>query len=176
MHLTRLVLLLSTAAPFAAAQTTGIANKNDYTINALTPGSVSCTTLCFQTPVALNCSVSTAAGNPVIFAWSFCPCFAGFTCEAPNTCVPAIPATACAATTNQSFDLQLGCVLSLFAGVSTAGAIGSSMTLNIPNIGPAAPCSVQLATQAVVLDTCGLGLSFLPGPLVLTQAYNVLFW
>lgn len=167
-----LLAALATAS-FALAQVTGVPGINDYTVNGLTSGSVSCTTQCNATPVNLNLAVSTAPGNIVIFAFSFCPCFAGFTCELPNACLPAIPSTACGSSTNQSLDIQLGCVTTFFAGV--AGTAGATMTLSIPSLGTIPPCSVQLATQAIVIDPCGLGLSFLPGPFVLTQAYDLLF-
>jgi hypothetical protein len=158
---------------FALAQTTGVPGINDYTVNGLTSGSMSCTTQCNATPVNLNLAVSTVPGNIVIFAFSFCPCFSGFACAGPNACLPAIPTTACGASTNQSLDIQLGCVTTFFAGV--AGTAGATMTLSIPSLGAIPPCSVQLATQAIVIDTCGVGLSFLPGPFVLTQAYDLLF-
>jgi hypothetical protein len=32
-----------------------------------------------------------------------------------------------------------------------------------------------MATQAVILDLCGAGISILPGPFVFSQSYNVLF-
>jgi hypothetical protein len=172
-------LLLASLASvsFAAAQVTGVPGINDYTINApVCAGSPSCTTCCFQTPVALNCNVSTTPGNLVVVIWSFCPCFAGFACGPINACVPPIPNTACGSTTNQSLDLQLGCVMTTFVGVANTAGI-APVTLNIPNLGPALPCSIgPLSTQAVVLDPCGLGVAAFPGPFVATQAYDVWFW
>ena len=169
-------LLLSLAAPsFAIAQTTGVPGINDYTISGSLSGSASCTTLCFATPANLNLNVSTAPGNLVIFAWSFCPCFGGFVCGGPNACFPTIPTTACGSSTNQSLDLQLGCVLTTFSAVANATG-NASMLLPIPSIGPLPPCSFPMASQALILDPCGVGLSILPGPFVLSQAYDVLFW
>ncbi|HLQ37629.1 MAG TPA: hypothetical protein VK348_07500, partial [Planctomycetota bacterium] len=83
--------------------------------------------------------------------------------------------TACGSTTNQSFDIQLGCVSS--SSLVLANAAGSAtLTLNIPNLGPAPPCSIgPLTTQAVVIDPCGLGVTGFPGPFVLTQAHSVSF-
>lgn len=177
MYLSRVLSSLLLSAALATAQTTGVPGINDYTINgSACSGSPSCTTCCFATPASLNCSVSTAPGNFVIIVWSFCPCSAGFVCGPPNACLPPIPLSACGSTSNQSFDMMLGCVMTTFwASANTAGV--ASFTLNIPNLGPAAPCSIgPLSTQALVLDTCGLGTPLFPGPFVLTQAYDVFFW
>jgi hypothetical protein len=163
----------------AVAQTTGVPGINHYTImggGAICNGSPSCTTCCFFTPVTLACNVSTAPGNLVVILWSFCPCTAGFLCGPINACVPAIPNTACTSTTNQSFDLALGCVMTTFVGVANTTG-NATVNISFPTLGPAAPCSIgPLGTQAVVLDPCGLGVTIFPGPFVATQAYDVSFW
>jgi hypothetical protein len=168
--------------PFAAlatmalglAQTTGVPGINDYTINGVGSGSTSCTTQCFNTPVNLSLDVSTAPGNFVIYVWSFCPCFGGFVCGGPNACLPAIPFSACGSTTNQSLDLQLGCVLTTFGPVQANTAGLANLVLPFPTLS-LPPCSFPMATQAVILDLCGAGISILPGPFVFSQSYNVLF-
>jgi hypothetical protein len=176
MRIQDLLLAITATTALALGQTTGVTGINDYTINgSACSGSPSCTSCCFSTPVTLNCNVATAPGNAAIFFWSFCPCTAGFICGPVNSCVPAIPSTACGSTTNQSFDVLLGCVnFTVIAFSNTAGI--ANLTLNIPNLGPAPPCSIgPLATQVVVIDTCGLGVTGFPGPFVLTQGYSVSF-
>lgn len=176
MRALRLVLASLAIAALGRAQTTGVPGINDYTINSPTcSGSPSCQTCCFATPVTLSCNVSTAPGNVAVIVWSFCPCSAGFMCGGTNACVPAIPTTACGNTTNTSYDLILGCVSSTFVVVAN-GSGNATLSLPIPSIGPAPPCSVTLSSQAVVIDPCGLGVALFPGPFVTTQAYSVNFW
>jgi hypothetical protein len=177
MRIYALALACIATTALALGQTTGVPGINDYTINgSACSGSPSCTSCCFQTPVALNCSVSAPNGSIVIVVWSFCPCLAGFSCGPPNACTPAIPSTACGSTTNQSLDLVLGCVMTPFVGVGNTAGL-ASVVVNIPNMGPAAPCSIgPLSTQAVVFNPCGFGASPFFGPFVFTQAYSVSFW
>jgi len=161
----------------AAAQTTGVPGINDYTISGSSgpncAGSPSCITCCYPTPTTVTGNVSTVPGNFVIFIWSFCPCSAGFLCGPSNSCIPVIPATACGNSTNQSLDFALGCVNSFFiAGTNTAGQ--ATFTMNVPSLGPAC-ASASLATQAIALDPCGLGIAIAPGPFVFTQAYQINF-
>ncbi len=174
MNALRIAFASLATAALGFAQTTGVVGINDYTINSAGSGSTSCTTQCYNTSVTLNLNVSTAPGNFVIFAWSFCPCSAGFVCGGPNACLPAIPFTACGSTTNQSLDLQLGCVVMFFGPVAANTAGNASLPLSIPTLS-LPPCSFPLATQAVIIDLCGVGLSILPGPFVLSQSYDVLF-
>lgn len=174
MNPLRIVLASLASAALGFAQTTGVIGINDYTINSAGSGTTSCTTQCYNTPVALNLNVSTAPGNFVIFVWSFCPCFGGFVCGGANACLPAIPFTACGSTTNQSLDLQLGCATVLL-GTFVANAAGNASTLlPIPTLS-LPPCSFPMSTQALILDLCGAGLPILPGPWVLTQSYDVQF-
>jgi len=175
MRALRTSLVSLTLAVPVLAQTAGVVGINDYTINSLGSLSTSCTTQCYATPINLGLNVSTAPGNFVMFLWSFCPCFGGFVCGAPNPCLPSIPFTACGSTTNQSLDLQLGCVLMTFGPVQANTAGNASLILPIPLLG-LSPCSFPLATQAVILDLCGVGLPILPGPFVFSQSYDVLFW
>lgn len=174
MHALPSTLVLLGTATVGLAQTTGVIGINDYTINSSTSGATSCTTQCYTTPVSLSLDVSTAPGNFVIYIWSFCPCSAGFVCGGPNACLPGIPFTACGATTNQSLDLQLGCVITFFGPAMANSAGIANFVLPIPTLS-LPPCSFPLATQALILDVCGVGLPILPGPWVLSQSYDVLF-
>jgi hypothetical protein len=165
-------MLAAIAVP-ALAQTTGVVGINDYTINGVGSGSTSCTAVCHATPVNLSLDVSTAPNNIVVYVLSFCPCFGGFVCGGPNPCLPAIPFSACGATSNQSFDLQLGCVTQIL-GIAVANTAGNAnLPLPLPFVGPAPACSIPTATQAIILDVCGVGLPFLPGPFVLSQSYDL---
>jgi hypothetical protein len=177
MDIRALALACIATTALALGQTTGVPGINDYTINgSACSGSPSCTSCCFATPVALNCSVSAPTGSICVVVWSFCPCFPGFSCGPTNFCVPAIPSTACGSSTNQSLDLVLGCVMTPFVGVTNTAGL-ASVVVNIPPLGPAPPCSIgPLSTQAVVIDPCGAGASPFLGPFVLTQAYSVTFW
>jgi hypothetical protein len=172
--LSALVLLGS-----AAAQTTGVVGSNDYTINSLGSGATSCVNLCFPNGnVVLNLTVSAPLGAIGIVFFNFCPCLP---CQLPgpvNSCAPAIPLTACGSSTNQSLDMDLsppcGVPVSFTMFVSSAGLY--TATLPIPSL-PGLPCSgvYQLSTQAIVFSSCGLGLTAVPGPFVLTQAFTLNF-
>jgi hypothetical protein len=178
MHIRQLILASLLAIAPALAQTTGVPGMNDYTINSLGSGSTSCTPLCFPNGgVTLGLNVSAPTGSVIIFVFNFCPCLA---CSLPapaNACTPTIPSTACGGS-NQSADINLssacGIALTLVGVTNTAGTV--SAILNIPPlVGP--PCSiVQLSTQAVVINPCGLGVPpSLSGPFVLTQGYTLNF-
>lgn len=160
----------------ATGQTTGVVGKNDHTVNNLTSGSTSCTTLCFPTPVTLTHRVSTTTGNFVIFLFSFCPCVPCSMAFSPNACVPPIPMTACGLTTNQSVDLlfpNTACPLFTLGSAFSIGGI-AQISWNVPFLGP--PCvSGRGSTQALIFDPCGVGNSAFPGPFVLTQAYTLNF-
>jgi hypothetical protein len=168
-------VLLTTAA---LAQTTGVAGINDFTINGSTPGSASCTNMCFPTPVNLNLDVSTVNGNFVIYLFSFCPCVPCVWPWGTNSCSPSIPMTACGSTTNQSFDLLLAATCGtqiIGTGIAVGGV--ASMTFSVPAM-TGLPCTnLRTGLQAVVLDWCGVGSAgtALNGPFVLTQGYSVDF-
>jgi hypothetical protein len=176
-----LCLLAALAATPARAQTTGVVGRNDYTINGLTSGSTSCTSLCFPSPATLVLSVTTTPGNPVIVVWNACPCRPCVSPWLPNACVPAIPPAAsppCSSTTNQSLDMLIAApcpiLFSAFLLTNTAGV--ASLTLTIPPLSTL-PCTMPpISTQAVVIDPCGTGGPPPgPGPFVLTQGYSVRF-
>jgi hypothetical protein len=176
-----LCLLAALASFPARAQTTGVAGRNDYTINGSTPGSTSCPLLCFPSPATLNLWVTTVPGNPVIVIWNGCPCRPCVTPWPPNGCVPPIPPATfppCSSTTNQSIDMLIAapCPI-LFSAFLLANSAGlASMTLTIPLLSTP-PCTMPpISTQAVVIDPCGVGGPPAgPGPFVLTQAYSVRF-
>lgn len=172
-----------TFAAAAAAQTTGVAGINDYTINGSVPGSQSCTSLCLPSPTVLTMSVNTIPGTAVIVVWTDCPCRG---CAIPwpaNSCAPSIPngiIPACL-TTNQSIDFfpVPGCSI-LFQATLIANAAGvASMTVTVPPLSAGTvPCgpNTRLTSQAVVIAPCGVGgLPLGPGPFVLSQAYDVGF-
>lgn len=172
--------LLPTFALAAAsiAQTTGVPGINDLEVNGFGSGATSCATTCFPNGnVTLNYTANVPAGAFVIVLFTFCPCA---TCQLPgptNSCLPAIPNTACGFTTNQSFDLDLnaacGPLLALPMAVNSAGVMGLSMP--IPGF-TGLPCTnAVLTAQAIVVDPCGLGLFALPGPFVFTQAITTWF-
>lgn len=171
-------LAVSLAAAPAVAQVTGVPGTNDYTINSLGSGGTSCVPLCFPNGgVTLNLAVSAPLGAIAIAFFNFCPCL---TCQLPgptNSCAPPIPLTACGASTNQSLDLDLsppcGLPISFTMLVNTAGVYSASVP--IPTL-PGIPCGVAtLSTQAIVFSSCGLGLTAVPGPFVLTQSYTLTF-
>src|SRR5687768_16435950 len=110
MKLPLLAITSCFTAALAVAQTTGVNGINNYTIAPGCSGTQSCTSCCFTTPVPLVCTVSTAPGRAVIFYFSFCPCLTCFMPGPANPCVPTIPATACGSSTNQAFEIVLGCV------------------------------------------------------------------
>ena len=177
-----LTLLLTGAR--ANAQVTGVPGINDYTLNGSTSGSTSCTTLCMPAPLNLTMAVSTVPNAPVVVFWTDCPCRGCSIPWPPNACAPAIPfgsIPACSLT-NQSIDFfpVPNCQI-LFQFTLIANSAGvASLTLSVPplNLGtvPCAPGNPTLATQAVVLDPCGVGgFPVGPGPFVLTQAYDVAF-
>ena len=162
----------------ALAQTTGVVGINDYTINGLGSGTTSCTSLCFPNGnVTLGLNVSAPVGSFVVVLFNFCPCLSCYLPAPANACLPAIPPTACGGS-NQSADINLtsacGIALSIVMTTNTAGTIGAS--LSIPPL-PGPPCSVvQLSTQAVVINPCGLGVPpGFSGPFVLTQAFTLNF-
>src|SRR5688572_6944751 len=176
MRILSSALAVSLAAAAAVAQVTGVPGTNDYTINGLGSGGTSCVPLCFPNGgVTLNLAVSAPLGAIAIAFFNFCPCQ---TCQLPgptNACAPPIPLTACGATTNQSLDLDLsppcGLPISFTMLVNTAGVYSASVA--IPPL-PGLPCSVAtLSTQAIVFSTCGLGLTAVPGPFVLTQSFTL---
>jgi hypothetical protein len=177
MHL-RTAALASFLAATGTAQTTGVFLTNDYQVNGLGSGSTSCTPMCFPGGgVTLNLSVFAAPGSFAIVVFNFCPCTA---CSMPapaNTCLPAIPATACGGS-NQSLDMNLtaacGIAFSAFLVPNSAGFL--SLPLTIPSFtGP--PCTnITISTQAAVINPCGLGIPGLfPGPFVMTQGYSLSF-
>ena len=177
MHLSTLPLALILAICPALAQTTGVVGINDLTINSLGSGTTSCASFCFPNGgVTLNMMVTSPPGSFAIALFNFCPCQV---CSLPgpsNTCVPAIPATACGPS-NQSLDLDLtaACGLSVIMVMPPSTAGTPFLSVPIPTL-PGPPCATaSLTVQAVVLDPCGLGLFALPGPLVMTQAITLLF-
>ena len=172
--LPRIALAACFTAALALAQVTGVPGINDYTIAPGCSGAQSCTSCCFTTPVALTCNVSTAPGNAVFLFFSFCPCTTCFMPGPPNLCVPGIPSTACGSTTNQAFEVVLGCVSSTNLVFANSAGV-ASFNLNLPFLGPAPACSINLSTQAIIIDPCGMGVSGFPGPFVLTQAYSLFF-
>jgi len=174
LKLPRIALTSFFTAALAVAQTTGVNGINNYTIAPGCSGAMSCTSCCFVTPVPLVCNVSTAPGNAVIFYYSFCPCSTCFIPGPTNLCVPGIPSTACGSTTNQAFEIVLGCVSSTVFTIANSAGI-ATFTLNVPFLGPAPPCSINLSTQAIIIDPCGMGVSGTPGPFVLSQAYSLNF-
>ncbi|MBL8729514.1 MAG: hypothetical protein JNM25_13860 [Planctomycetes bacterium] len=161
----------------AFAQTTGVVGINDYTINGVGSGSTSCSAMCYPNGgVTLNLDVSAPAGSVALLLFNFCPCSPCSLAGPSNTCLPAIPATACGGS-NQSLDLDMssacGIAFTLPVTLTTAGTL--SVALPIPTI-PGVPCaSLTLSTQAVVIDPCGLGIFAAPGPFVLSQAYTLQF-
>ncbi len=171
--------LLSTAllATAALAQTTGVPGINDYTVNGLGSGATSCSSMCFPNGgVTLNLAVSAPAGSVVLVLFNFCPCT---TCSIPaptNSCLPSIPLTACGGS-NQSLDMSMVAACGIaFTAVMTTNTAGTlSMPLTIPPIAGVPCASAVLSTQAVVLNTCGLGLVGVPGPFVMTQSFTLLF-
>jgi hypothetical protein len=170
----RIALALFFTASLSIAQVTGVNGINNYTIAPGCSGPQSCTSCCFVSPINLTCNVSTGPGRAVFFYFSFCPCLTCFSPGPLNACVPAIPASACGSTTNQAFEIVLGCVSS--SNLVLANSAGqASFTLVVPPLGPAPPCSINLATQAIIIDPCGAGLNTLPGPFVFTQAYDLKF-
>ncbi len=171
-------LAVPLAACAAVAQVTGVPGTNDYTINTLGSGGTSCVPLCFPNGgVTLNLAVSAPLGAIAIAFFNFCPCQ---TCQLPgpaNTCAPPIPLTACGASTNQALDLDIsppcGVPVSFTMFVNTAGVYSASVV--IPPL-PGPPCGIAtLSTQAMVFSSCGLGLTAVPGPFVLTQSYTLTF-
>jgi hypothetical protein len=176
-----LCLALSITAPAAVAQVTGVAGINDYTLNGLVPGSTSCTSLCFASPLTLTMTVQASVGSVVVIVWTDCPCRGCSIPWPPNACFPAIPLGPLppCATTNQSVDFLPvpGCNILFQATVFANSAGVASINVSVPSIGIASsPCSVRLSTQAVVLDPCGNGgIPLGPGPFVMTQAYDVGF-
>jgi hypothetical protein len=175
MRLSTFAVAVLFTAVASTAQVTGVPGMNNYTIAPGCSGPQSCTSCCFLTPVTLTCNVSTAPARAVIFYFSFCPCTTCFMAGPVNSCVPAIPSTACGSTTNQAFEVLLGCVSSSSLVLANTAGV-ATFSLPVPPLGPAAPCSINLATQAVVIDPCGAGLNAAPGPFVFTQAYSLNFW
>jgi len=174
VKLPHLALTSFFTAVLAVAQTTGVPGINDYTIAPGCSGPQSCTSCCFTTPAALVCNVSTAPGRAVIFYFSFCPCTTCFIPGPANVCVPGIPSTACGNSTNQAFEVLLGCVSSTNFVIANSAGI-ATFNLNLPFLGPAPACSINLSTQAIVIDPCGMGVNGFPGPFVLSQAYSLNF-
>jgi len=175
---TRLLLAALLAMGSAFAQTTGVVGNNDYTINGLGSGSTSCTSLCFPNGgITLTLTVAAPPGSAVFVFFNFCTCQACYLPAPSNACVPPLPATACGGT-NQSLDMNLtaacGIAFSTLMGVNSAGQ--ASLLLPIPTL-PGTPCAVAtLSTQAIVINTCGLGIPPpFPGPFVLTQGYTLNF-
>lgn len=181
-NLLRILTLAAVAAPLAA-QTTGVAGINDYTVNGSTPGSSSCPAVCIPTPGTITMTVNTVPGAFVIFVWTDCPCTGCAIPWAANVCTPSIPngtSSACAST-NQSLDFLPvpGCNI-LFTGTAFANAAGlASIVLTVGSLGNGTvPCGPfnRLSTQAVVFDPCGVGgIPLGAGPFVVTQAYDVGF-
>ena len=172
------LLIASFAISPALAQTTGVVGINDYTINSLGSGGTSCVSLCFPNGnVTLNLALTAPLGTIAIAFFNFCPCLS---CQLPgpsNACLPPIPNTACGLT-NQSFDMDLsppcGIPVNFTMLASSAGFYSASVA--IPPL-PGTPCSgvYQLSTQAIVFNTCGLGVYAVPGPFVLSQSYTLNF-
>ena len=180
--LIRSVALLAAIAPLAA-QTTGVAGINDYTVNGVAPGSSSCPQVCIPTPGIITMNVNTVPGAFVVIVFTDCPCRGCAIPWAANACTPAIPNgifPACS-TTNQSIDFFPipGCNV-IWSGTAIATAAGqATILLPVPLIAiGTVPCSTfqMISTQAIVFDPCGLGgVPIGPGPFVLTQAYDVTF-
>jgi hypothetical protein len=175
MRLPSLALGVFFTAAVTSAQVTGVPGMNHYTIAPGCSGTQSCVSCCFLTPVTLTCNDSTAPARAVIFYFSFCPCTTCFMAGPVNACVPTIASTACGSTTNQAFEVLLGCVSSSSLVLANTAGL-ATFSLPVPALGPVAPCSINLATQAVVIDPCGAGLNAAPGPFVFTQAYSLNFW
>ena len=148
------VLALLLCSPTLSAQTTGVPNLNDYTINGLGSGSTSCTPMGFITPTVLNFSVSTASPGAFVFLLF-----------SPGPCTPeSVTMPTCSGTT---FDLLLNpAPRLLLSGVSVP--VGSSFQYDAPpiTVPPVSP-PITFSTQAVILDPiCGT----LP---LFSQAYDV---
>ncbi len=154
----------------ADAQTTGIPCINDYTI--ITPaglggvsGSTSCTPLPIPGggPAVLGVSGGATAILALIFVKGT-PCAPGTFCLPPSVC--PIPFTACAGTTNLSYDLTLPIPPITFV-CPMVPVPGTPCTACI--IPVVLPPGVMFSTQAVIFDfVCGTFLDLLP-----TQAYDV---
>ncbi|MCB9877999.1 MAG: hypothetical protein H6835_10400 [Planctomycetes bacterium] len=160
----------------AIAQTTGTPGINDLTVNNLGSGSTSCTSLCFPNGnVTLNFDISAPSGFAILI-FGFCPCATCSLAGPSNSCLPAIPATACGGS-NQSLDIDMtaGCGIAALIPVSVAADGTLSVSVPIPGFsGP--PCgNATLSVQGVVIDPCGAGLFSMPGPFVFTQSYTLLF-
>lgn len=171
-----LLSLLATAG-LTVAQTTGVPGINDYTVNSLGSGSTSCSTLCFPGGgLTLNLQITQPGGALGLILINFCPCLACQLTAPTNACLPAIPSTACGPS-NQSLDLDLsppcGIPFSQVVFPNSAGVL--SLQVPIPAF-TGAPCTnAVISTQGIVFDACGLGLFALPGPMVMTQSYTILF-
>jgi hypothetical protein len=150
--LQKIVLALGLACALGrsgAAQTTGCANFNAYTINGQNPGSTSCQNLVFPSSSSLTFSVSTSStATFVSLVFTFCPC------------TPAAITFPPCGTKIQTVDLDLTCPLVAVSGIPVAGVF----TFTVPPFG--CPGVTVLSTQAVVIDpACSNGF-------ILTQAYR----
>ena len=172
---TNLLGVLLTASA-AIAQTTGVPGLNDLTVNLLGSGSTSCSPFCFPGGnVTINLDLSAPAGSSAFLLLSFCRCLPCQLTGPTNSCLPPIPLTACGGS-NQSLDLDMSLPCGIAAVVPFALTTAGTLSLQVP-IPPIVgfPCSTALSVQAVVIDTCGLGLFAMPGPFVLSQSYSLLF-
>src|SRR5262249_2236728 len=174
IRLSSLAAFLALALAPAVAQTTGVPGINDYTINSLGSGSTSCTSLCFPNGnVTLGLNVSAPVGSFIVALFNFCPCLACSLPAPPNTCLPPIPPAAWGGSTRPAAPPPPSAGGSALSRVMATNAAATARgVLTTPPL-PGPPCSViQLSTQAVVINPCGLGVPpGFGGPFVLTQAY-----
>ena len=168
------------------AQTTGVPFMNDYTINCTgcstagstcwssgvgggsggVSGSTSCTPLFFNLSAGgtFTFTVTANPGAQVFILTNPCACSPCFLWLAP---ICGVPFTACGATTNQSVDLDLTCPLNtLFSGFANGFGV-YSVTVTVPPLPPG--FCTQMSTQAAILGSIACA-----GPIVVTQAYDVL--
>ena len=75
MRFATAALALALFAVPAAAQTTGFAGINDYTVNGFTSGSTSCNFVLVPVGSPITFTVTAAPGSPVLILFVFdCPC------------------------------------------------------------------------------------------------------